>query len=195
MVDPTGQFLYVANELSSSLSAFRIQNGSFVAELQGAPALTMPKAIDRSADGSQILVSLHVDGSDDLVIAYNINSSNGGLSINPPGAVADAAPGSVAAHPVLDRAYAALNGGGTGGVGLFDLDPTTGRPTFVETLATGLNPVDLMFGPTAKFLFVVNQGGADLTVFSVDGSGDLSELSSAGVGLAPRAIDMLTVYE
>ena len=80
MVDPTGQFLYVANELSSDLSAFHIRNGSFVTELQGAQAPTTPKAIDRSPDGSQILVSVHVDGGDDLVIAYSINSSNGGLS-------------------------------------------------------------------------------------------------------------------
>ena len=196
MVDPTGQFLYVANELSSNLSAFRIKNGVFVAEVQGAPSPTTPKSIDRSADGSQILVSLHVDGATDLVIAYSIHSSNGGLSLNPPGAIAQEAPGSVVAHPRLDRAYAALNGGGgTGGVGIYDLDPLTGRPTFLETLALGLNPVDLRFDPTATFLFVVNQGGADVTVFSVDGAGDLGELSSAGVGLAPRAIDLLTRYE
>ncbi|MEE8469017.1 MAG: beta-propeller fold lactonase family protein [Planctomycetota bacterium] len=196
MVDPTGQFLYVANELSANLSAFRIKNGAFVTELQGAPAPTAPKSIDHSADGSQILVSLHVDGGNDLVIAYNIHSSIGGLSLNAPGAFADEEPGGVAAHPRLDRAYVALGSGGVaGGVGVYSLDTLTGRPTFLETLATGLNPVDLLLDPTANFLFVVNQGGADVTVFAVDGAGDLSELGSAGVGLAPRAVDFLRRFE
>ena len=157
---------------------------------------TTPKSIDRSADGSQILVSLHVDGATDLVIAYSIHSSNGGLSLNPPGAFADEGPGSIAAHPSLNRAYAALGSGGVaGGVGIYSLDPVTGLPTFLETLASGLNPVDLTLDPTANFLFVVNQGGADVTVFSVDGSGDLSALGSAGVGLAPRALDFLKRFE
>lgn len=197
-VDPTGRFLFVANEGSATITAYRLDGGIILAEASSAPAPTrsMPSALAFSAGGDQLYASTPGASPFDLVIAYTIDNEDGDLTLAPPGAEAKSWPTAVAVHPLLPRAYAALNDpAGSGGVATYVLDPATGRPTFLNTVAVGLNPKDLVLDPLGGFLFVANQGGQDVTLFAVNGAGDLILRGFAPTGSAPTSLDLLRAFD
>lgn len=194
VVDPTGQFLYVANEADSDVSAFQIGLGTFLGTSQSGPVPpgSTPSAMTFSQAGDQLYVAI---ADADLVLALHIDPADGGLSLNPPGAPGDS-PTGLAVHPVLDRAYVALHDpSGVGGVGVYSLAPVTGKPSYVETVAAGLNPFDVAIDPNGAFLFASNRGSGDVSLFSIGDDGALSESATAGVGSEPTVVGLRTLFD
>ena len=67
-----------------------------------------------------------------------------------------------------------FNGGTTGSVSSFSVDPSTGDLTFLNVVSsTGGGPVYLSLDATGKFLFVANYGGGSIAVLPVKSDGSL----------------------
>ena len=78
----------------------------------------------------------------------------------------------------------------------FDLDEATGAlSNEIEHLA-GLSPADLRIDPTGNFLWVANEDGDDITLFTVDqDTGLLTQTATISTGTTPTALTLGTVLE
>jgi len=194
-VDPTGQYVYVANlgSASHTYSAFRVQNGLFQGPSVNENAPGSPGPLRFSPDGSRAYVALN---GVKLLAAFDVDSQGGSLTIDGAGATStSAAPNVVEVHPDGLFAFAAVPGDPleTGHLTRLAVDPQDGRLGVLGTLPEGLSPWDLRLDPSGNTLFVVNEDGDDLTVFDVNATtGDLALLSRSPAGLSPRAVLLTT---
>jgi 6-phosphogluconolactonase (cycloisomerase 2 family) len=191
-VDPTGRFVYVANQYvgnpgSGSLSAYAISALSgALTPLAGYPITTGPNPSGITVDPSgRFVYSVDLNG----VAAYQINPATGGL-INASAAAAvpiGANPKAIAVDPSGRFAYVANYDTHT--VSIYAIDATFGTLTFSANVAAGTNPRAITLDAAGKFAYVANAGSNTISVFTIDpATGMLTSTGTAGAGTAPVAI-------
>jgi 6-phosphogluconolactonase len=180
-VDPTGQFLYVANNGGSNdISAFVIDpvtNG--LTPMTGSPfaAGANPLGLAFGASGKFLYTAN----------SGTMNSSISGLSVDPLSGALTPLNGSP--FPLAVSSYIAIDSIGaylyvTTGAGVlgYSIDATTGLLTSLPgfPVVSGVNSFSLTLDPTSQFLYVANSGSANVSGFKFDGStGGLTPLAGS----------------
>ena len=187
-VDPTGQFVYMANYLGS-ISAFTINSAS--GGLTAVPGSPFPTAPPIPPNNNSGVSSVTVDPTGkflyaalngaNAISAYTINSSTGALT-----AVAGSPfpagipPMVVRVDPSGRYAYAANN---SDSISAYMVNSSTGALTPIAGSpfsSGGAYPSGLAVDSSGRFLYVPNSGSNSVAAFSIDSStGALTPISGS----------------
>ena len=183
--DPSGgSFAYVVNHSSNNVSAYTIQSTGALSAVLGSPfaAGNGPLATSVDAGLSRLLVVntdsnnlsiyvMHLDGS--LFPISGSTTSTGTLT-------------SSVANDANQHVYVA---GGSGVFGFTDNDTFPLTPIAGSPFAAGTAPNCVRLDPSGKFLYVVNQGSANVSAYSVNpATGILTQIGTFGTGNGPYSI-------
>jgi 6-phosphogluconolactonase len=196
-VDPSGQFVYMAN-YSGSISAFTINSvtGGLTA-VSGSPFPTAPPTVPGELPGAN---SVTVDPTGKFlyaainqgshISAYVINSSTGALT---PVAGSPFLAGSVPMTVRVDPSgrYAYVTNANSNNISAYAVNSSTGALTPIAGspfASGGASPTGLAIDPSGQFIYVTNQNSNNISAFSINNStGVLTPISGAPVasGLDP----------
>lgn len=199
-VTGSGNFLYVADQLTDTVSTFQYDPSSG-ALTQLSPfyvqAGTNPQALALSPDQNFLYVGN--SGSNNIssfstcaLVSSNCGSANGLLNpVSGSPFAAGTNPVSLAITPGGEFLYAANKGSNqlTG----YKVGSGTGvlTPTATATFSTGLNPVWVAIPPEGKFVYVANSGGSSVTAYGINTTnGFLGEVTGSPYSISntPTAI-------
>lgn len=174
---------YITTPLSSSVSAFRVDNhsGQF-SEIPGSPypAGISPSVILVHPNHKFAYVS---NGGENDVSLFKINT-NFSLTEILPRAPAGTNPSSMSMDPTGKFLYV-CNSGYIGGVAsntvsIYTIDATSGALSEVgQPVNVGFNPVYLTVSPSGKFLYVANGAAGTLSAFTIGSSGGLTQIAGS----------------
>ncbi len=180
-VDPSGKFVYVANENDTSGGAGNVSmytidatNGALTST-GTITAGTYPVSVAVDPAGEFAYVANY--GSNDVSM-YTIDATTGALTSI--GTIAAGTnPGSVAVDPAGKFAYVTNNG--SNDVSMYTINATTGALTSTGTIAAGSQPTSIAVHPSGNFAFVTNAGSNSVSMYSIDaGTGALTLLGTIG---------------
>jgi 6-phosphogluconolactonase (cycloisomerase 2 family) len=196
-LDSSGQFLYTANAMGDSVTAFHLDTctGSLtrIGEVETAQ---FPVALSVGASGEYLYVA--ASGAEPAVQTFAIDPASGALR-----QVASLqgvfAPWSLRAMR-LDAsgqflALVALGEKSSASVSTLAIDAETGepQPTPMSSVAAGANAVGVALGPAGRFAYVSNFGSNDISSYALDsGKGIMTPLGSVAAGTAPCALAIAT---
>jgi YVTN family beta-propeller protein len=167
-VDPTGNFLYLANVtdpggVPGNVAAFSINSTTGALSPMGTiPAGTDPTSVTVDPTGKFVYVT---NSGSSNVSMYTINTSTGVLtSIGQVSAGTN--PSSVAVDPTGKFAY--VTNSGSNDVSMYTIDATTGTLTSVGTIATESSPTSIAIHPSGKFAYVTNSGSNSVSTYSIN---------------------------
>jgi 6-phosphogluconolactonase len=192
-VDPIGGFIYVANNGGSDdISAFSVEpTTGILTPVAGSPfpAGANPHALALGAAG-KFLYTANRDATNSSISGFNVTSGAlTPLSGSP-------FPLAVSQHIVTDRTSAYLYvTAGTGVVG-YGIDGTTGMLTPLPgfPVVTGTHAYSVTLDPTNQFLYVADDGSADISGFRLDTSaGGLTPIAGSPFPAGERP-DFFTVF-
>jgi YVTN family beta-propeller protein len=174
VVDPSGKFVYVANEAGFSpttVAMFTIDSTTGALTSIGTIAAgtdinggTVHTSV--AADPARNFVYATNPGSNDVSM-YSIDTTTGALmSLGP--IIAGTGPASVAVDPTGKFAYVANSG--SNDVSMYTLDSATGTLTLIGSVAAGSSPSSIAIHPSGKFAYVANSGSNDISMYSIDGA-------------------------
>lgn len=175
VIDPTGAYLYVANESSNTISAYSINQTTGALISIGTPLATgtTPYSIAMNPAGPYLYVANSGSSSD--ISAYTRNSTNGTLSpltmgqgTMPVGT--NIGPHSIVVDPAGTYAYVvATNSPTSAQVWAYSIDTggLLATPTGTYTFAAGISPYAITLDSTGSYAYVANRGSNDVSVFSV----------------------------
>jgi 6-phosphogluconolactonase (cycloisomerase 2 family) len=184
--DPYGGYVYVGNEASNDISAFRVSPASGALQaIPGSPfaAGTGPQAL--AFDPSDTFLYVADNGSNDLSV-YFVDPQSGVLSPWYAPYATGTGPAAVAVAPTGKFVYVA-NNGGSNDISVYAINQGQLTPVAGSPFAAGDSPHGLVFAASGKFLYTANSGGTNSTIsgFSVDpSSGALNALSGSPFTLA-----------
>lgn len=182
-IHPSGKFVYVANEESSSISAMSIDAVTGRLTLVGRPTDTgwLPRSIAIHPTGRFLYVAGVRSHS---ILTYAIDSTTGALSFVHEAEDHDVPYYAVVVHPSGRYAFSANIGSSNiaaGQVFAWSVNQSTGALTPINGAATGLNPYTLSLHPSGKFVYVASRGESiageaeSIAVYTVDpASGQLT---------------------
>lgn len=206
-IDPSGQFAYVTNFGSSSISTYSIDAGTgiltalhTVAGRNGNLAMTMTRGTTAITYSPRFAYVANYDSAD--VSAYSINAETGVLTQIPCGGgtgcngsnfQTGTNPASVTVEPSGRYAYVAnsFNGAGGNSVSGYSINASTGKLTSLGApVSAGSSPRSVIADPSGKFVYVANYVSDNVSVFSIDNAtGALSPLDAdAGTAGIQNAI-------
>ncbi len=195
--DPTGQFLYVANNGngtsgSATISILRL-NAQSGLPTSASPAQPAPGAwnVAFHPSGKYLYAALR---NADVTVPFQIDSTDGSLQLVGGGVRAGLEPMAVRLTPDGRFGYVAYrNAGSAGSIGLYPVDPVTGALVAPASLfVDGLEPCDLAIDPTGAFLYVANHGSDSISAFAIGAQdGFLQTLTPVPSGLAPAALQLV----
>ncbi len=201
-VDPTGQFVSVANGSDNTLSLFAIdQSSGQLTAIHEVVARVAPSAAAYYADTAEVTVTprfAYVGNYDgNSLSAYAINASSGSLtSIGTPVTTAGK-PSAVASDLAGSFLYATNDT--TDNVSVFSINSSngtlteiSGSPFGIETNPTGpqFGPISVSIDPSGRFAYVANSSDT-LSAYSIDSStGALSLITGSpfATGDIPSAV-------
>ncbi len=178
-IDPTGQFISVANESDNTLSLFTInQNNGQLSELSILASRSMPSAVTYYSDTSEVMITPRfayvVNGNittGNSVSAYSINASNGTLSSLSSPIATGTGPSAIASDPAGRFAY--VSNSNSSNISGYTINQTTGvlsqitgSPFSLDTLSFG--PESLTVEPSGRFLYVADTGSNTLSSYSIN---------------------------
>lgn len=196
-MDPTGQFLYVANagdgtSGSATIQVFRLatQTG-----LPTGASLSLAAAgawsLGFHPTGRYLYAVLHNSNS---TVPFQISEADGSLSAVDAGVQSALVPMAVALTPDGHWAYiASSSGGGPGSIGLYAVEQSSGKllPP-ASPFADGSAPLDVCVDGSGTHLYTANSGTDSISAFAIDGSdGFLQPQTPAAAGLVPSALVLL----
>jgi 6-phosphogluconolactonase (cycloisomerase 2 family) len=190
-VDPTGQFLYVANSGGSNdISAFVIGAAGGLTPMAGSPfaAGASPFSLTFGASG-KFLYSANPGGVNPSISGFTVDSS-GALTPLSGFPFFSAVNRSITA----DRAGAYLYATAATGVLRYSVDATTGMLTPLPgfPVVSGANTYSVTIDPTSQFLYLANNGSANVAGFRFDAStGGLTPIAGSPFA-AGNAADFVT---
>jgi YVTN family beta-propeller protein len=167
-VDPTGNFVYVANVIDpggvpGNVSAYSINSTT--------GALTSIGTISAGTDPTSVAVDptskfVYVTNStSNSVSMYTINTTTGALTSV--GQIsADMNPSSVAVDPTGKFAY--VTNSGSNDVSIYTIDATTGALTLTGSAMAGSAPGSIAIHPLGKFAYVTNFGSNSVSIYSIN---------------------------
>jgi YVTN family beta-propeller protein len=184
-VDPSGKFVYAANENdapgsmgSVSMYTINAKTGA-LASIGTIAAGGNPLSVAVDPVGAFAYVANF--GSNDVSM-YTLDATTGALTFI--GSIgAGTHPFSVAVDPAGKFAYVAnWTGSDTdGSVSMYTIDATTGILTSTGTIATELFPTSIAIHPSGKFAYVTNSGSNSVSMYSIDGAtGALTLIGTIG---------------
>lgn len=212
IASPAGNFLYVANQFTNSVSIFSYDSAGFLTQnlASPVPAGTNPSGLAFSrcagittattncptADGNDLFVA--DSGSNSITVlaaciqtSISCSSADGTLtpvSGSPFGA--GTAPVAFMIHPALNYVYAVDSKSNQ--VSEYKYSSATGAlsPLSPATASTGANPFSGGITSDGNWAFVTNNGGSNLSAYSVGTAGKLSPPATASVALSgqPSAV-------
>ena len=199
-VDPSGQFVYVANTGSNNVSAYTIDPATgALTEIAGSPfatgALLRTVAIDPSGQFAYVANVLSNN-----VSAFTIDPATGGLTpVSGSPFAAGTAPATVVVHPAGQFVYVAncgsvgCQGANPGSVSAYAIDTTSGALTEItgSPFAAGTTAFWVTLDPSGQFAYVTNLRSNNVSAYTIDATtGALSEIigSPFAAGLDPLAV-------
>jgi 6-phosphogluconolactonase (cycloisomerase 2 family) len=187
VVDPSGQFVYVAAETDSgtpgpgsvSMYAINATTGALTSLGTIATGTMIAESSSNSivVDPSGAFAYVTNSGSNNVSM-YSINATTGVLTS---GGLIDAGttPLSVAVDPTGKFAYVTNNG--SNDVSMYTINGTTGALTPVGTIATEQSPTSIAIHPSGKFAYVTNSASNSVSMYSIDGAtGTLTLIGTIG---------------
>ncbi len=199
-VDPAGQTAYVANYNDDTISAYSI-NGTTGALniLTDVDVGTPGNQASIAAGNGPRSIAIHPSGKfayvtnflANSVSAYSIDSGGALASIDANGGTAGTQasittrsnPVSIAIDPSGEHAYVA--NAGSNDVSVYSIDSLTGALTAIKASSTGTDtfiptgnltstPRSIKVGPNDQYLYVTNQGTANVSIFAINSVGQLA---------------------
>ena len=200
-LDPTGEFLCVANAGTGAAGSATIQVFRLDADtgLPSSPTIsTQPSgvwSVGFHPSGKYLYAALRTTNT---TRPYRLNRNDGSLTSPSTPQEMVQEPMSVAVTPDGRWAYIAnRNSGSAGTIGRFAIDQTSGAliPP-ASPFLDGIEPVDLRIDPSGKFLYSANSGTDTISVFSIGASdGFLQPLTPAPTGVAPSSLVLLQRWQ
>jgi 6-phosphogluconolactonase (cycloisomerase 2 family) len=209
LADPLAPYLYVTNKCSDlsctaangSISAYVINStAGSLTNILASPFVAGAGPIAATVDPSGRF-AYAVNSTDNTLSAYTINPATGSLT---PMAGSPFSTGLGPQSVVIDSTGAflyVLNSCSdisclTGSLSAYTIATDTGVPTFVGSTGVGKIPKSVTIEPTARFIYVVNQGDGTVSAFAIDRLAGLpGPLSgspfAAGLNLSSIAADPL----
>jgi 6-phosphogluconolactonase (cycloisomerase 2 family) len=188
-----GQFAYVANYSSNSISAYKIDPNT--------GALTNPTTVVAGTNPYFVTV----DPSGNFAYVANTGSKNiSAYTIDPNAGTLTAITGSLGSpfpagtNPYFvtvagtpsegEFAYVVNTGDNT--ISAYSIEPTTGALTTIGgAVAAGMNPYFVTVDPSGKFAYVANTGSKNISVYSIDMYGELHAVGvPVDAGMAPSSV-------
>jgi 6-phosphogluconolactonase (cycloisomerase 2 family) len=205
-VDPAGQFAYVTNSNSNSISAYSI-SGGVLAPLD-LDALTAGNQNTIATGKDPVNIAIHPSGKFAYVVNYLANSvsaysidaagvlaridSNGATTANETSIPARNGSISIAIHP--EGGYAYVANAFDNSVSVYSIDTVsgaltaidangstggTGGPSYIST--NGTLPYSLKVDPAGQYLYVANRTTNQVSIFAIGGAGGPGTLSMPNV--------------
>ncbi len=185
VVEPTGRFLYVADNGYLKVSALSIYPTGALGAVAGSPfdAGTDPLGVAVDPTGKFLYVTNAVSASDGEMLAYTIDSTSGALT-----PVFGFSPGvgpnplQAAVDPSGRFLYVTINGGLGGGPQVVSLaiNATTGALTPAGTPVAAQNPTGIAVDPSAQFVYITNPNLNTVEVYAINPTtGALTEVSGS----------------
>jgi 6-phosphogluconolactonase (cycloisomerase 2 family) len=185
-VDPSGNFVFVANQGDSTISIFRINRSTGALSQVGTPVPTAP-AVGPSAlavNGNRLFVANLADG----ISVFTFDSKTGALS---PVSGSPFVPATNFCSPATDPATGTfipcsidvdpagkllyVPNKSADAVAILAIDSSGAlTPAATPSVAVGGMPVAVRVHPSGKFVFVANWATGDISIFTVGASGGLS---------------------
>jgi 6-phosphogluconolactonase len=172
-----GSYLYVADSGSNVVEFFAIAagTGELSRPITETPAATDtgPISLAVSASGSVLYTANAGSGQQGSISAFTVNSSSGALSAVPGNPLAIAARGYIRIDPQGKYLFVPELTAGTSGVAVYPVDLTTGAlgaAVAGSPFATGTNPYSVSVDPTDQFVYVGNDGSANVSEFTLNGN-------------------------
>jgi len=184
-VDPTGNFVYVANELSNNVSAFSFDaNSGVLTLLAGSPFAdtsegpTGPRGVAVDPSGKYVYVTNHTSND---VAAYSITPATGALTpIQGSPFPTGQTPFDVVVDP--SGAFVYVTNHLSGNVSAYTLAAATGALTPVEgsPFTAGSEPHGVVVDPSGKYVYVANHASDNVSAYSITAAtGALTELAGS----------------
>ena len=192
-VDPSGKFLFVANQGSNDVSIFDIDPGTGrPANKRAVRGRVGPAELAMTQGSSPVTFTpkfAYVSNSDDGTVSQYGVGTNGALTpLTPATAAAGNVPESIAVDPGGKFAYVVNAADGDvaeysiGAKGIL-------TPLVPATARAGSNPLSVAIDPSGRFAYVANESGTTISQFSVaDGVLDPLAVATAGTGNTPASV-------
>src|SRR5712692_10684308 len=202
-VDPSGSFLYVANQGQGTISVFSVDSSGALTQILGSPfsVRTTPSGLavaTTTTTNPAPITILYVanEGSNDVsafVICETVSPSCAiaGTPVEVSGSpfAAGLGPVSAAIDPSVNFLYVAdLNSNQVSG---YRINPSTGALTALSpaTVSTGSRPVFVAVHPGGQYLYVANNGSDSISGFKLTAkSGELTPLAPVASASRPAGI-------
>jgi 6-phosphogluconolactonase len=195
-VDPTGQFVYVANGRTFAVSAFRIDatNGALT-PVPGSPFSTGQFAFSVTVDPTGQFV--YVASEDSRLWGYTIDGGSGALTPVPGSPFPnEVGARSVVVDPTGQFVYVANCGifgcgsAGSGSVSAYAIDSATGALTAISgsPFAAGTHSSSVAVDPTGSFVYVANMGSNDVSAYTINAAtGALTPIAGSPFPAGPSS--------
>ena len=194
-VDPSGQFLYVANGASSTVSAYRINGATgALTVVPGSPftAGVFPISITVEPSGRFAYVA---DFNSNSVLAFGINQGTGALALLGTRS-AGTNPQSVAVDPSGQFAYVANTG--SNDISIYGIDPSFGTLTAQARIAGRDGPASFaLAGGNApvtyapSFAYAANYGSSSVSAYAISPTN--GSLTNVGSVMSSALTNSITV--
>jgi len=184
-VDPTGTYLYVANETLGALNAFAIdQTTGALTPLPGSPFAAVASALGVEIDpaGERLYSVSRAAGA---IAGFSIDAATGALTpLAGSPYTATASSCSLAINPLATFAFVPNAADTSSTVSTFsigaggELTQVSGSP-----VAAGTDPCSVAVHPSGSFVYVANSGSANVSGYSVDANtGVLTAIAGSPFG-------------
>ncbi len=197
----SGNYLYVAGFYTNSITAFSIgPTGELSQNVPGSPFATDTGPYSIAADPSGSVLYTANDGAPTRteatpgsISAFTINSSTGALTPVPGNPQPIPAQGAVS----IDAMGGFLLVPETSGVSVYGINTTTGALSVVagSPFAAGTHPGVVSVDPTARFVYVVNNGSANVSEFALESTGELTPIAGSPVAVGNNPGSMAIVWQ
>ncbi|MEJ1962109.1 MAG: beta-propeller fold lactonase family protein [Gammaproteobacteria bacterium] len=181
-VNPTGKFLYVANETLGALNAFAIdQTTGALSALPGSPFAALPSVLGVEIDpaGEHLYSVSLVAGA---IAGFSLDASTGVLTPLA-GSPYTATPTScsMTIDPLANFAFVPNSAGANGTLSTFSI-AADGALTQIQgsPVAAGTSPCSVAVDPSGGFVYVANSGSANVSGYSINATtGALTALTNS----------------
>jgi 6-phosphogluconolactonase len=192
-VDPSGKFLYVANEggfAPTSVSMYSIDatTGALTSlGLVASGGRARSVAVHPSGKFAYVTdVSSSFPGESDNVSMYAINTTTGTLTSLGTMA-AGAFPSAIAITPVGKFAY--VTNSNSNDISMYAINSGTGVLASIGPIAAGTGPSSVALDPTGKFAYVTDGGSNDVSMYTINATtGTLTSIGTIATELGPTSI-------
>lgn len=192
-VDPSGKFLYVANEggfAPTSVSMYSIDatTGALTSlGLVASGGRARSVAVHPSGKFAYVTdVSSGLPGESDNVSMYGINTTTGTLT-SLGTMTAGAFPSAIAIDPSGKFAY--VTNSNSNNVSMYTINSDTGALTFMGPITAETDPVFVAVDPTGKFVYVTNSSSNDVAMYILNtNTGALISTGTIAAGSSPSSI-------